>query len=52
MGVEFATKKMMINDKIIKVQIWDTVAQLLCRLDSSLLEQLRGLIIKTPLESY
>jgi GTPase SAR1 family protein len=25
MGVEFATKKISVGDKIIKVQIWDTV---------------------------
>lgn len=25
MGVEFATKKVQINDKVIKLQLWDTV---------------------------
>ena len=28
MGVQFATKKMMIDGKIIKVQIWDTVTEI------------------------
>ena len=26
MGVEFATKKISVGDKIIKIQIWDTVS--------------------------
>jgi GTPase SAR1 family protein len=25
MGVEFATKKLKVSDKLIKIQIWDTV---------------------------
>jgi GTPase SAR1 family protein len=25
MGVEFATKKLAVGDKVIKIQIWDTV---------------------------
>lgn len=28
MGVEFATKKVQINDKVIKLQLWDTVIYL------------------------
>ena len=52
MGVQFATKKMMINGKIIKVQIWDTVIKLIRRQDSSLLEQLPELIIRMQLELF
>jgi hypothetical protein len=43
---------MMINGKIIKVQIWDTVIKLIRRQDSSLLEQLPELIIRMQLELF
>lgn len=31
MGVEFATKKLKVKDKVVKLQIWDTVSFLLSK---------------------
>jgi len=42
MGVEFATRKLNVVDKVIKIQIWDTVYSLPFRPGKSLLELLRG----------
>ena len=52
MGVEFATQKMKVKDKIIKLQIWDTVTFHLFRLDNSHLGPLREPIIEMQLELY
>lgn len=48
MGVEFATKKMVVDGHIIKVQIWDTVTLMLARRDSSLSELSQEPTTKTP----
>ena len=39
-GVEFGSKTMMVQNKKIKLQIWDTVHHILCRLDKRLIRVL------------
>jgi GTPase SAR1 family protein len=52
MGVEFATRKLNVGDKVIKIQIWDTVDALLFRPDRSLLGLLPGRTIGTLSASF
>jgi GTPase SAR1 family protein len=42
MGVEFATRKLHILDKVIKIQIWDTVKLVIFRQGRSLFGLLQG----------
>ena len=51
MGVEFATKKISVGGNIIKIQIWDTVVILLCRLAKNLSGLSPERTIKMLLES-
>lgn len=52
MGVEFATRKLNVSDKVIKIQIWDTVNTLIYRLDRSLLGLSHGPITGTQSVSF
>lgn len=49
MGVEFATKKLAVGDKVIKIQIWDTVRREVCRLARSPFAQ--SLALTTRMQS-
>lgn len=51
MGVEFATKKITLGNRVIKIQIWDTVKHAIIRLDSSLFGQLLVHTTRMPLAS-
>jgi len=52
MGVEFATKKLVVDGHIIKVQIWDTVTLYACRLGRNLSAPSHAPTIKTLLASF